>query len=415
LKKKPFVGNGGKINMPVSSKTLIIFIFMIFCFFAFFAYPANVQAEDQISTKTVVVIGTGKIYKKDSASARKEAIENSLVYAVESVALELIPPESLNQTFQSFNEALYDQTGKFIQGYRVLAEFKIKNAYRVMVEANVSISDLTKLMSDARIMSGGTSLPKILVLVSEQNLEDTSPKYWWGKKAVLGEIFSVSAFIETMRSKGLPVLDYPSIAQNTSIDDGYDKPDLDKNEAVDLGLNLKADIVIVGKTNIDQAQNIMGKNIRSFKGIVSARAIRTDTGEEIATITKSAVTANADETIGARKALSAAGSLAGETLADQIIDAWQRKDEQTNMIGIVVEGTDNLANFEKFIGTINKISGVKNLQIKELKANETVISVEFKGNAKTLADDLIQKSYGSVGINIYEVSKNHLRVQLIPG
>ena len=401
--------------MDVSSKTLIRFIFMIFCLFAFFAHSVNIQAEDQIATKTVVVIGTGKIYKEDSASARKEAIENSLVSAVESVALDLIPPESLHQTFQSLNEALYDQTGKFIQGYKVLAEFKIKDAYRVMVEANVSIAGLTKLMSDAGIMSGGKSLPKILVLVSEQNLEDTSPKYWWGKKAVWGEIFSVSAFIETMRSKGLPVLDHPSIAQNKSIDDRYDKPDLDKQEAVDLGLNLKADIVIVGKTIIDQAQNIMGKDIRSFKGVVSVRAIRTDTGEEIATITQSAVTANADETIGARKALSAAGSLAGETLASQIIDAWQKKDEQTNIIGIVVEGTDNLVNFEKFIRIINKISGVKNLQIKELKANETVISLEYKGSAKTLADALMLKSYESVAINIYEVSKNHLRVELISG
>jgi hypothetical protein len=401
--------------MDVSSKALIRFIFMIFFLFVFFAHSVNVQAEDQISTKTVVVIGTGKIYKENSASARKKAIENSLVSAVESVAIDLIPPESLHQTFQSFNEALYHQTGKFIQGYKVLAEFKIKNAYRVMVEVNVSIAGLTKLMSDARIMSGGKSLPKILVLVSEQNLEDTSPKYWWGKKAVLEEMFSVSAFIETMRSKGLPVLDHPSIAQNASIIDGYDKPDLDEKEAVNLGRALKADIVIVGKTIIDQAQNIMGKDIRSFKGIVSARAILTDTGEEIATITQNAVTANADETIGSRKALSAAGSLAGETLASQIIDAWQRKDEQTNIIGIVVEGTDNLAKFEKFISIINKISGVKNLQIKELKANETVISVEFKGNAKTLADALMLKSYESVGINIYEVSKNHLRVELISG
>jgi hypothetical protein len=401
--------------MDVSSKILIRFIFMVFYLYAFFAHSVNLQAEDQIATKTVVVIGAGKIYKENSARARKEAIENSLISAVESVALDLIPPESLHKTFQSFNEALYNKSSKFIQGYKVLAEVKIKDSYRVMVEANVSIAGLTKLMSDAGIMSGGKSLPIILVLVSEQNLEDTSPKYWWGKKAVGGETFSVSAFIETMKSMGLPVLDHPSIAQNTSIDDGYDKADLDKEEAVDLGLNLKADIVIVGKTIIDQAQNIMGKNIRSFKGVVSARAIRTDTGEEIATITQSAVTANADETIGARKALSAAGSLAGEILASQIIDAWQNKDEQTNIIGIVVEGTDNMANFEKFIGIINKISGVKHLQIKELKAKETVISVEFKGKAKTLADALMLKSYGSVDINIYEVSKNHLRVELISG
>jgi hypothetical protein len=402
--------------MPVSSKTLITLIFfIIFLLFAFFSHSVKVHAKDQIETKTIVVIGTGKIYKEDSASARKEAIENSLVSAVENVAIGLIPPESLHQIFQNFNQTLYDQTGKFIQGYKVLAEFKIKDAYKVIVEANVSITGLTKLMSDAGILSGGKPLPKILVLVSQQNLGDTSPKYWWGKKAALGEIFSVNALIETMKSRGLPVLDLPSIVQNINIDNRYDKPDLNNEEAVDLGLYLKADIVIVGKTIIDQAQNIMGKNIKSFKGVASARAFRTDTGEEIAATTKSAVNSNADETIGVRDALSAAGSLAGETLASQIIDAWQKKDEETNLIEIVVEGTDNLANFEKFIGIINKISGTKNLQIKGLKANETVISVEYKGNAKTLADTLILKSYGLVGINIFEVSKNHLRVELISG
>ena len=401
--------------MDASSKTIIRLMFMIFLLFAFFAHSVNVQAEDQVETKTIVVIGTGKIYKADSASARKEAIENSLVSAVENVALGLIPPESLHQTFQNFNEALYDQTSKFIQGYKVLGEFKIKDAYKVIVEANVSITGLTKLMSDAGILSGGKPLPKILVLVSEQNLGDTSPKYWWGKKAALGEIFSVSALIETMRSKGLPVLDYPNIAQNTGLGDEYDKPDLDKEEAVALGRKLKADIVIVGKTIIDQAQNIMGKNIKSFKGVASARAFLTDTGEEIAATTKSAVNSNADETIGTRNALSAAGSLAGETLASQIIDAWHSKDEQTNIIEIIVEGTNNLANFEKLIDIINKTPGAKNLQIKELKANETVISVKYKGSAKKLADTLMLKSYGSVGINIYEVSKNHLKVKLISG
>ena len=95
--------------------------------------------------------------------------------------------------------------------------------------------------------------------------------------------------------------------------------------------------------------------------------------------------------------------------------ALVRKDEKINIIGIVIKGTDNLASFEKFIVIINKISGVKNLQIKELKTNETVISLEFKGSSKTLADDLMLKSYNSVGINIYEVSKNHLRVELISG
>jgi len=397
--------------MTVSFNTLAKLI-LLCCLSIFLAQSANVQAEEHVSTKTVIAIGTGKIYKEDSASARLTAIEDSLVSAVERVAMELVPQEALNRTFNTFNEALYGQTAKFIQGYRVLAEFRIKDAYRVMVEANVSVDGLKKLMADAGIMSGGKSLPKILVFISEQNPEDGSLQYWWGQQTVLGDTFSINALVEALKNRGFQIVDRRSISQNKTIDGRYDKPDLNNYEAANLGLGLTAEVVIVGKATIERTQNIMGKNIRSFKGIVSARAIRTDTGEEIAAATQSGVTANADETTGTRNALSAAGSQTGEILATQIIAAWQKEKEKTNIIEIVAEGTSNLANFEKFIRILNKIPGVKNLQIKALKADEALISVKFQGNAKSLADDLMLKSYESLDINIYEVSLHHLRVAL---
>jgi hypothetical protein len=399
--------------MIVPSNVIAKRVIAICCLFIFFAPSMNVHAENPISTKTVVVIGTGKIYKEDSANARKEAIENSLASAVERVAVGLIPPESYNRTFQTLNMAIYNQTAKFIQGYKVLAESKVKDEYKVMVQANISVTDLTKFLSNAGIMSEGTSLPKILILVSEQNLEDTSPKYWWGHQPVVSNMFSVNALVETLKSKGLPVIDARGIAQMANIDEKYNKPILNKTEAADIGRALKADVVIFGKAIVERTQNVMENNIRSFKGIVSVQAIRTDTGEEIAATTQSAVAANADEAVGAGNALSAAGSLAAETLSARIVSAWQKEEEQTSVMEIVVEGTDNLTSFEKFIRIIKEIPSVNNLQIKELKAKETVISLEFKGNAKKLADTLMLKSYGSVGINIYEVSKNHLKIELL--
>jgi hypothetical protein len=388
---------------------------VICCLFIFFTPAMNVEAKNPIPAKTVVVIGSGKIYKEDSASARKEAIENGLVSAVERVAVGLIPPESYNRIFQTLNKALYDQTAKFIQGYRVLAESKIKDEYKVMVEANISVGDLTKYLSDAGIMTEGKSLPKILILISEQNLEDTSPKYWWGRQPMVSNAFSDAALAKTIKSMGFPVIATRHIPQTISNDAKYDKPYLDKNEATDIGRALKADVVLFGKAVVERTQNVMEQNIRSFKGIVSVRAIRTDTGEEIAATTQSAVTANADEAAGAGNALSAAGSLAAETLSGRILAAWQKEEEQTNVIEIVVEGTDNLTNFEKFIRIIKEIPSVNNLQIKEIKTKETVVDLEFKGNAKKLADTLMLRSYESVGINIYEVSKNHLKIELLSG
>jgi hypothetical protein len=401
--------------MIVPSNAIARCVTFICCLFIFLAPPMNVHAENPISTKTVMVIGTGKIYKEDSASARKEAIENSLESAVERVAVGLIPPESYNRTFQTLNEALYDQTAKFIQDYKVLAESKIKDVYKVMVEAHISVTDLTKFLSDAGIMTEGKFLPKILILVSEQNLEGTSPKYWWGRQPLVSNTNSDIALAKTMKSRGFPVINARHIPQTVTIDEKYDKPDLDKKQATDLGRALKADVVLFGKAVVERTQNVMEQNIRSFKAIVSVQAVRTDTGEEIAATTQSAVTANADEAVGAGNALSAAGSLAAETLSGHILAAWQKEEAQTNPIEIVVEGTDNLTNFEKFVRIIKEIPDVSNLQVKEIKAKETVVGLEFKGTAKKLADTLMLRSSGSVGINIFEVSKNHLKIELLSG
>ncbi|MBW2156292.1 MAG: hypothetical protein JRG87_06515, partial [Deltaproteobacteria bacterium] len=195
----------------------------------------------------------------------------------------------------------------------------------------------------------------------------------------------------------------------------YDTPYLNDHQAVSLGLKVQADVVIIGTSVAERTPNIMGQNIRSFKGVVSARAIRTDTREEIAATMQRAVTTNTDETTGVRDTLSDAGSLAGEALASQIVDAWQKDEQQYNPVEIIVEGTDNLVNFEKFRRIITQMSGVKNLQTKEMKADEVTITLEFQGDAKTLADALMLKTFESIGINIYEVSHNHLKIQLVPG
>ena len=401
--------------MSVSIKTIIRFVFAVFFFSIVLILPAFVQAKNQISTKTVMVMGTGKIDQANSAKAREKAIAGSLVSAVSRVAVELFPLESLVRNFQAFNELIYGNTNKFIQDYKVLAEFPSTNNYRVMVEATVSISTLKKLMSSAGILLEEKPLPKILVLISDQNLKDLAPKYWWGQKKYLSESFSINALVKIIKTKGFPIIDNHIVTQNTRDNPIYDKPDLNDIEAINLGLSSQAGVVIVGRSVASISPNIIGENIRSFKGIVAVRAIRTDTGAEIATTMQTSVTANTDEIAGVRDALSRAGSLAGEDLASQIVAAWQKQEEQSNILEIIVEGTGDIANFEKFRRILNNISGVKNLRIKELKPDEAVTIVDFQGTAKKLADALMLKTFGLIDINIYEVSQDRLRIELIAG
>lgn len=401
--------------MPVFSKPIIPFVYAVFFCLAVLYPPAVVQAENQILTQTVVVTGTGKIHEKNSAKAREQAIDNSLASAVNRVAVELFPLESLVRNFQAFNEMVYGNTDKFIRGYKVLAEVPSTNNYRVMVEATVSINTLKNLMSSAGILLEEKPLPSILVLISDQNLSDPLPKYWWGQEKYFSESHSITALVNPIKTKGFQIIDPRIIIQNTRVDPIYDTPDLNDTQAVTLGLRSQAGVVIVGKSVVSKSHNIMGNNIRSFKGIVSARAIRTDTGSEIATTVQTSVTTNTDEIAGARDVLSRAGSLAGEDLASQILSAWQKHEKQSKLLEIIVKGTGDIATFEKLRRLINNISGVKNLQIKELKPDEATILVDFQGIAKELADALMLDTFKPMGINIHEVSRDRLKIELTPG
>ncbi|MBW1754069.1 MAG: hypothetical protein JRJ46_13445 [Deltaproteobacteria bacterium] len=375
---------------------------------------SDAQVEEQSLIKTVVVIGTGAIYKGDSARARETAVSASLVLAVDMVTVEILPIESIARHFKAINEIIFSQTGEFIQGYKVLAEFPAEKQYRVMVQAAVSIKALEEKLLEAGIMVAKKAMPKPLFLVAEQHF-DNLLNYWWGKDSAFFEAIAEVSMAETLSSEGFSIIDHDNVMLNDELYTAYDKPDLNNQEAAAFGDLLQAEVVILGKSNALIVPNTMGTNIRSFKGSVAVRAIRTDTGAQIASTIQSAVTANSDEIAGSREALTMAGALAGKELASQIAAAWQQEDQLPGMVEIVLEGTGNLANFIKFRSMLNDMPGVEEMQIKEIKFNQAIIMVTFQGSAKELADALILKTFESIGINIYEVSENSLRIGLVPG
>lgn len=382
--------------------------------FAIVVPLSDAQVEEQSLIKTVVVIGTGAIYKGDSARAREAAVSSSLILAVDMVTVEILPIESMVRNFKAINKIIYSQTGEFIQSYKVLAEFPAKKQYRVMVQAAVSIKVLEEKLLEAGIMVTKKVMPKTLFLVAEQHFEDNLLNYWWGKDSAFFEAISEVSMAETLTSEGFAIIDHDNVMLNDGLYTVYDKPDLNNQEVVAFGDLLQAEVVIFGKSTAFIVPNIMGTNIRSFKGSVTVRAIRTDTGAEIASTTQSAVTANSNEIAGSREALSIAGALAGRELASQIAAAWQQEDQLPVMVEIVLEGTGNLANFIKFRRTLKDMPGVEEMQIKEIKSDQAIIMVSFQGSAKKLANALILKTFESIGINIYEVSENSLRIELVP-
>ncbi len=401
--------------MLVSFCTIYRSLFVVIFFALIITLSGTARAEKQVFTKVVEVIGTGRIYKNNTAEAREQAISNSLVSAVEKAIAELLPHEILVQKFYMLNNIFYENTREYIQDYKVLAEAASDKFFRVIVQATVPTERIKERLLNFGITMEEKTLPKILFFITEKSLENILPKYWWGEDFSFSNVFSERAMNEKFKEEGFSIIDHGYEVQDMAAESGINKLNLSIQEAVSFGTRLQADVVIIGKSTAEATPNIMGGNLKSFKGTVIVRAIWTDTGEEFAFITKTAVKVDSDEIAGGNDAIVNAGSLIGEELASQIAAAWQKKVEEPLKIEVIVKGTSRLANFVMFRRTLYEMPGIEDVQIREMKSDEATIVVDFKGNSKEFADAIMVKTFDEFGINIYEVSPTSLKIELIPG
>jgi hypothetical protein len=367
----------------------------------------------QQSKDTYIVMGTGSVKKENVSAARQEAIKNCLVTAVGLKATDLMNIDSMVQNFETLNEILYTGIDKFIRGYKVLTEARSESTYRVMVQVTVSSKIVKRKLTAAGIMQGKMAMPKILFFIAEQSLADGAPKYWWGRGMSFVNSVSEKAIVEALQEKGFKILKHGPRMQNMAFRVIANEPNLNQQEAIDFAAKMNADVIIIGSSIANNLSNTMGTDMKSFKGQTEVRALFVKTGKLIGSANRAAVTANVNEIAGGRDALSGAGTLAGEEIAKQIVSAWLKKDEETEKYKLFLKGAGNLANFVMFRRMLSTIEGVKFVQVKELKSDKAILSVDFIGTTKELAAALMLKAFESFGINIYEVSDSQLRIELI--
>ena len=397
------------------SKPKYVILLMLVLILILFS-SATVVAEQPIQNKTFVVIGTSQVYGNNIQAARDQAISDSLVTAVALMTEEILQVDSLVENFPQVNEIIYENTNAFVQEYKVLTDTQLGKSYRVIVKATVAGPKIEKQLSNAGILRVKVALPAVLFLISEQNLQQDSPRYWWGKQMSSFESISEATMSDILKARGFRVVQHagieiPKMANYVS----DEKPILSAEEAINIGKRLQADVVVVGESIASPTPSVMGDNLKSFKASLNARALRTETGEEIANLSRISVTANVDEGVGGREALTMAGTLAGDELASRLTSAWRKLAEEPSQLELLVEGTGNLANFVKFRRALTGISGVEGIRVKEIKPNETTLVIEYKGKAEELASALMLQNFGNFGINIYEILPQSLKIALIPG
>ena len=385
-------------------------VFGLCALIAFF-FSCPLQAEEAPLTKTLEIIGTAQ--SDNITHARQKAISNSLLTAVAMATAELLPLESLIQNFSTLNEIIFNNTNQYIQHYKVLTETRSEKYYRVIVRATIGVDSIVQRLSTAGILLGGKPMPRILFLMVEQKSKVTPACVWQGREMAAGKTLAEEILVQTLQIKGFLEIERADIIpafMNISL---ACTPDFINQDAVSLGAQVQADIVVVGKSWVTPAAEQTDAN--ALEATVIARALRVDSGAEIAATTDSVLKTASDKTIAAREALAEAATFAGEALAVQILTEWKKDIKKLIALKIVVAGTGNLANFVIFRRTLIQLPGMKELQTSEMKPDEVTLAAEYQGSAEDLAAALKTQTFDTLQINIAEILSNSLRIELIPG
>ena len=389
-------------------------LWMFWVFVAAFAMPLNAQEGP---SNTVNVIGKSPVQEQNISEARERAILDGLASAVNQVALRLVPPDSVSQDFQRFTSLLEENAGQFVSTYKVLSENPAGESYRVLLQVTVSVEQLKDRLAVVQTVPSNeaVSRPRVLLLISEQNLKDIAPRFWWGEGEGPVSSYAEEAVAEQMRAAGFEVIehgsDVPDVALEAAI---IFQPDLDNREALDIGKSFSADIVIAGKAIVYKVPETLDEEMPSFNATVSARALRVDTGEEIASVLETVVRKYPEDADGSMATLMAAGARAGEQLAAQIAPIWQQSVNPTDVMELRVTGTRNLGNFIRFRKALTEIAGIQGMHMRDARPDQAVIEIDYRGPAQGLAETLQGLQFQLFNVEIRSVSDQRIEAALVP-
>jgi len=366
--------------------------------------------------KEISIIGSSRIYN-DVTNARNAAIAEGLLSAVELVALEMIPQENLKANFEDISAGLQDNRQNFTQGYQVLEETTTGDYYRLLIRVTVSADKIASMFQDMGISFTPEGLPRILLLVAEKQTNAFSFDYWWQKTPPeLKQRGAVKSIKQILRQQGFPMVDPRELTREKLMADLELTADLTREAAVSLGGRANADVVIFGKARASESPNKMGGSIKTFQGKISLDAVNVSTQELITTVEQTGKAANRNIGQGSRSALEDAGQQAAKILADRISIAWRQQARQTGALEIHVkrEGDGILEELVRLRKALRSMEGVTGLKTKERSRNEALLHLQYEGHARRLADEIILTTFKGFGVDIYELTENRIRIQLIP-
>ena len=167
-------------------RILVCLILSIFCMSSVSNQPSFAASETS-SLGTVPfnasAEGVGVIIDDNTAIARDQAIQDALRLVVEQAAGTMVASETLVQNYEVMRDQIYAKSQGYIQRYEVTDESTEGNLYKVTIQAAVAEGNLKNDIMALGLLMARKNMPRVMIMVAEQNVGMHYYSYWWGVKS----------------------------------------------------------------------------------------------------------------------------------------------------------------------------------------------------------------------------------------
>ena len=373
---------------------------VLFSIMMVLALATRTEADE---VRTVTAEGVGAILSGDVALARERAIKDAQRNAVELTVGVLIDAKTINQNYTLIKDEIYARSSGYVQDYKILDEWQEAGLLRLIIQARVTTAPLQK---DLDRVIEAVDRPRILFMVSQQDIGEGPSKAWWEGTAGLGRLVTETTLQQRFIDNHFLVVDH---ALKEPV--GNLPPEPSDSQATAVARDYDAEVVVLGRAVVKDAGPIEELDLHSYRAEISVRAIQVDNGHVLASANADTAAPHIDPLTGASVALKKASEEVGDTLIPKIIEKWVKP---TAVITMDVVNITRYADFVRFKGVLkDEVWGVDKVYQRNYKINEATLEVRYRGTAQSLADELALKRFDRFRIDIVEASQNRLKLRFI--
>lgn len=389
----------------------------VFTVFFMFVLLFSCMQGTAVSADTQFMAGvsTGKwrITNENIPDARKNAISDALEQALQNAVISMVSRDALARNLGVLYGKLLGHTPDYIVTYKVLAELEQADHYFVAVESKVDTALLDKFLKDRRIVNPNPDIPTILPLISEKNVGEVLPRYWWGNNPLPYESVAEEVLIQMLEGQQILCTANGIYRPEPSFFNIAFSSVYDADAAMSLGEQMKTDMVMIGSARALEAPNRIGDE-KTYMAAVELDIYHVETRQKVAAVQVQETASSIDEKAGNRAALIKAARAAGEAMVPKINQFWAAYLKKERTIEMTVNGDHFLPRYVALKDQLAGMPEIESIVPKELGTHTAVLGVVYKGNARQFAGDLVLKSFDSFGIEISQVTDTSLTIQFVP-